>query len=61
MIKAITELSPVLAEVIQQGVEEGVFQTDYPQETVEFLLASAQVIFDEDFSNGPQRKAYNGL
>lgn len=47
LIKAITELSPVLAEVIQQGVEEGIFQTDYPQETVEFLLASAQVIFDE--------------
>ncbi|MCM2986004.1 TetR/AcrR family transcriptional regulator [Bacillus safensis] len=47
LIKAIKELSPVLADVIQQGVEEGTFKTKYPQETVEFLLASAQVIFDE--------------
>lgn len=37
----------MLADVIQQGVEEGTFKTKYPQETVEFLLASAQVIFDE--------------
>lgn len=47
LIKAIKELSPVLADVIQQGVTEGTFQTKYPQETVEFLLASAQVIFDD--------------
>lgn len=37
----------MLADVIQQGVEEGTFKTKYAQETVEFLLASAQVIFDE--------------
>ncbi|MCM3027061.1 TetR/AcrR family transcriptional regulator [Bacillus safensis] len=47
LIKSIKELSPVLADVIQQGVVEGTFKTKYPQETVEFLLASAQVIFDE--------------
>lgn len=61
LIKAIKELSPVLADVIQQGVEEGTFKTKFPQETVEFLLASAQVIFDEAFFNGQPKKVYSAL
>ncbi|MGE6630603.1 TetR/AcrR family transcriptional regulator [Bacillus sp. NPDC077027] len=47
LIQAVQQLTPVLADVIIQGVKEQIFHTDYPQETVEFLLASAQVIFDE--------------
>ncbi|WP_042475270.1 TetR/AcrR family transcriptional regulator [Bacillus ndiopicus] len=49
LVQAVIHLSPILTEVIQQGIEENIFQTDYPQETVEFLLVSAQVIFDDGF------------
>ncbi|MDC2864602.1 TetR/AcrR family transcriptional regulator [Bacillus sp. BP-3] len=47
LVQSILHLTPVLTEVIKQGINEKVFMTDYPQETIEFLLASAQVIFDE--------------
>ncbi|MGG3670658.1 TetR family transcriptional regulator [Bacillus cereus] len=45
--QSIIHLSPVLAEILEQGIAEGIFSTPYPQETIELLLSSAQVIFDE--------------
>ncbi|WP_459503205.1 TetR/AcrR family transcriptional regulator [Bacillus sp. C1] len=47
LVQAILHLTPVLTEVIKQGIDEKVFATAYPRETMEFLIASAQVIFDE--------------
>lgn len=47
LVQAIVHLTPVLTEVIEQGIKERVFVTVYPRETIEFLIASAQVIFDE--------------
>ncbi|OQR56586.1 TetR/AcrR family transcriptional regulator [Bacillus sp. CDB3] len=47
LVQSIIHLSPVLAEILEQGIDEGVFSTLYPQETIELLLSSAQVIFDE--------------
>lgn len=43
----ILKLTPVLTEVIEQGIEEGLFLNPYPKETVEFLLISSQFLFDE--------------
>ncbi|PEW93254.1 TetR family transcriptional regulator [Bacillus cereus] len=45
--QSIIHLSPVLAEILEQGIAESIFSTPYPQETIELLLSSAQVIFDE--------------
>lgn len=47
LVETILQLTPVLADVIEQGIEEGVFRTAYPKETVEFLLVSSQFLFDE--------------
>ncbi|MFD3450553.1 TetR/AcrR family transcriptional regulator [Microbacteriaceae bacterium 4G12] len=47
LVQAILQLTPILTGVIEQGIEEGIFATAYPRETMEFLIASAQVIFDE--------------
>ena len=47
LVQSIILLSPVLTEVLEQGIEEGIFSTSYPQETIELLLSSAQVIFDD--------------
>ncbi|HDR4440409.1 TetR family transcriptional regulator [Bacillus thuringiensis serovar brasilensis] len=47
LVQSIIYLSPVLTEILEQGIEEGIFSTSYPQETIELLLSSAQVIFDE--------------
>ena len=47
LVQSILQIAPVLTQVVEQGVCEGIMATDYPQETVEFLLAAAQVVLDE--------------
>jgi AcrR family transcriptional regulator len=47
IVETITATAPILAEVITQGIQEGVYNTPYPLETIEFLLVANQFIFDE--------------
>ena len=47
LVQSILQLTPVLTQVIEQGIHENIMSTDYPRETVEFLLVSAQVVLDE--------------
>ncbi len=42
----VKKLTPILVEVIKQGINEGIFYTPYPKETIEFLLVSSH-IFDK--------------
>lgn len=42
----IKRLSPILADVTRQGIDEGLFHVSRVQETIEFLLAGAEFIFD---------------
>ncbi|QKG83879.1 TetR/AcrR family transcriptional regulator [Kroppenstedtia pulmonis] len=51
MTQSIQRLSPILAEVVEQGIQTGDFQTDYPQETMDFLLISGQMLFDKALFN----------
>lgn len=46
VVQSILHLTPVLTQIVEQGIRENVIAADYPRETVEFLLAAAQVIFD---------------
>ncbi|CQR56701.1 TetR/AcrR family transcriptional regulator [Paenibacillus riograndensis] len=47
LAETILQLTPVLTEVINQGIEEKLFRTPYPKETMEFLLAASQFLLDE--------------
>lgn len=47
LVETITRLTPVLTVVVEDGIREGAFATPYPRESVEFLLASSQFLFDE--------------
>ncbi|WP_438490895.1 TetR/AcrR family transcriptional regulator [Paenibacillus sp. IHBB 3054] len=47
LTETILRLTPVLTEVIEQGIEEQLFHTAYPRETVEFLLVASQFLLDE--------------
>ena len=38
------KISIVFAEIIYQGIEEGVFNTEYPQESAEFVIAIGKTI-----------------
>jgi len=57
LVQSILQLTPVLTQVIEQGIRENVMATDYPHETMEFLLVSAQIIFDEGLFHWDTDKA----
>ncbi|MDR2586890.1 MAG: TetR/AcrR family transcriptional regulator, partial [Coriobacteriales bacterium] len=44
--RTIQAVAPILAGIVAHGVQEGVYKTPYPLETVEFLLVANQFIFD---------------
>jgi AcrR family transcriptional regulator len=45
----LTRLAPLFADVIQEGCEQGHFQTEHPLEAAEFLLAGVQFLTDVGF------------
>lgn len=47
LTETILQLTPILTEVIEQGIEQKLFFTPYPRESIEFLLSSSQFLFDE--------------
>ena len=40
-------LTPIAAEIIKEGIREGSFSTDYPEEAAEMLLIYSSVVFDD--------------
>ena len=40
-------LTPIAAGIIKDGIQEGCFSTDYPEEAAEMLLIYSSVIFDD--------------
>ena len=45
----VLRLAPVVADLVAQGCEEGVFQTEHPLEVAELLLAGVQFLTDDGF------------
>lgn len=57
LLMSIERLTPLITNVVLQGIEEGVFNTPYPREVVEFILISLNMIFDEGlFHWAPEEK-----
>jgi AcrR family transcriptional regulator len=46
MRQTILAVVPILATILEQGVRQGIYTAPYPRETLEFLFAANQVIFD---------------
>ncbi|MBW9173974.1 TetR/AcrR family transcriptional regulator [Clostridium estertheticum] len=46
LVETILQLTPIIVEIVEQGIKEGSFKTPYPREVVEFLLVSSQFLFD---------------
>ena len=44
----INGLTPILTEIICEGIEQGVFSTPYPYECMEMVVTYANTIFDDD-------------
>ena len=47
IIQTIRAMAPLIAGVVEQGTQEGVYRTEHPLETVEILLVASLFIFDE--------------
>jgi AcrR family transcriptional regulator len=48
MEKGVEVLVPILGAIFEQGVEEGVFDTEYPYQAAEFLIRGAQALLNFD-------------
>ncbi|WP_167149474.1 TetR/AcrR family transcriptional regulator [Actinomyces sp. ZJ308] len=54
----IEHLTPVLADVVAQGVSEGVFTTERPYDAIELLLSASGILLDHEIMNsGPDELA----
>ncbi len=58
-IQTILRLSPIFAQIIEQGNEEGVFNARYPLATFQLLLSGSQFLLDGgrfDFDEGEMQE-----
>ena len=57
---AVSRLLPLLVEAAEQGINEGVFNLEYPYETIEFLLSAHtfQSFFGESVKTDKKKEAY---
>ncbi|MBP2652463.1 MAG: TetR family transcriptional regulator [Firmicutes bacterium] len=46
LVQSVKRFAPVLAQIIQQGIDEGIFNTRYPLEVTEYLLVGTNFLFD---------------
>jgi AcrR family transcriptional regulator len=47
-IQTVLQLSPILAQIVEQGIDEGVFDVARPLETIQFLFTGTQFLTDGD-------------
>ena len=45
----VNRLTPIIADVVRQGIADGQFDTPYPEEAVAILLSAASFLTDEGF------------
>ena len=45
-IEIILKISPIFAQVIEQGQKEAVFNVEYPLQTIQFILAGSQFLLE---------------
>lgn len=45
----VSGITPILAEMIREGIEQGVFDTPYPYECMEMVMIYANTVFDDDY------------
>ncbi|WP_424245845.1 AcrR family transcriptional regulator [Elusimicrobium posterum] len=46
IIEIVLRLAPIMGNIVKQGIKEGVFDTPYPEESMEFLLLLSQMSFE---------------
>lgn len=60
-LTAIDVISPVLTELLYQGIEEGTINTDAPEESAEMIVAVISFLFDTSVFPADNEKMHNKL
>lgn len=47
----INNVTPILTEIIREGIEQGLFHTPFPYECMEMVMVYANTIFDHDLAD----------
>ena len=58
---AINVISPVLTELLYQGMDEGTINTDTPEESAEMIVAVISLFFDTSVFTDGKEKVHNKL
>ena len=61
--KMLSNLVPLFVKIIEDGISEGLMNTDYPEETIQMLLLYANTFFDDsmDFSIDEKMRMIKGF
>ena len=46
-VTLLTGINPILTELVEEGIEQGIFHTQYPESVVEIMMLYANTAFDE--------------
>ena len=49
LTSCVTQLTPVLSAIVEEGIEKGDFSTAFPKESVKLLLTAGLIIFDDEY------------
>lgn len=55
----LSELTPLISTLIKEGIAQGIYQTDYPEEVAEMLFLYANTIFDDLTEHSEEEKQKN--
>lgn len=47
IVEAVKGLTPILTQIVEQGIEENVYSTENPKETIEFMFTGSQFLLDD--------------
>ncbi len=58
--RTLTTVLPIMADIVREGIGQGIFRTEFPEEAIEMILLYASSVFDELSESEPdsgERKA----
>jgi AcrR family transcriptional regulator len=56
IVNSIKKLIPIYSNIIKQGVQEGIFNTNYPEEAAEYILFATKFMFDPGINQQEMNK-----
>ena len=52
--RMLSRVNPLIVEILKDGIAQGIFHTEYPEEAVEMIMLYANVAFDDLADHSPE-------